>query len=265
MKIITITNQKGGVAKTTTAINLAAGLARMGKRVLLADFDPQGNATTFLGMDAAPGAYILLAAYIPNLAALLGGNAADQIRARIVQARESLDILPGNMQTAVAQTFMLQGKRDIYLLRNALTGLFSAYDFVILDTAPSVGGILELAIFAADRVIIPTACESGSIEGLEQTLKMLEELKTGGWEGSLLGILPTFFDERTKERRMINAYLARQYGEARLSPIHESTALRELPNYQVTIFEKADADGKKKTADRAAQEFEDLARKVARR
>lgn len=265
MKIITITNQKGGVGKTTTAINLAAGLARIGKRVLIGDFDPQGNVTYFLGIDTTPGAYTLLAAQIPSLSILLGKNAAEQIRSHVVRARENFDILPGDAQTAVAQKLILQSKSNIYLIREAITEFFSQYDFVILDTAPSLGGILELAIFAADLVLIPTSCQSGSIDGLEKTVNMLGDLKTNGWEGTLLGILPTKFDERTNESRMINAYIARKYAAAYLPPIHASVAIDELPNYQVTIFEKAEVDGKKKTAARAAQEFEALAQKVAKR
>ena len=265
MKIITITNQKGGVGKTTTAINLAATLARNGKHTLLADLDPQGNATTFLGAQPAPGAYLLLAAYIPNLAALITGDISQQIKSRLIQARENLDILPGNMQTAVAQNFMLQGERDLTMLRRAITEQFREYDFVILDTAPSVGGILELATWAADKVIIPTACETGSIEGLLKTIETLKALTARNWSGQLTGILPTFFDEMTKERRETLAHYNRAFPEVCLSPIHESTALRELPNNQATIFEKAEAERGKKSAQRATQEFEALARTILRR
>ena len=265
MKIITITNQKGGVGKTTTAINLASALARTGKRILLADFDPQGSATTFLGIPLAPGAYILLAAYIPNLATLLTGDPGRYILDQIVQSSENFDILPGNMQTVVAQNFMLQGERDISLLRRAITDQFRQYDFVILDTAPSVGGILELAMWAADKVIVPASCETGSIDGLMQTAATLRALTAKGWPGQLTGILPTFFDERTTERRKTLASYNRAFPEAFLSPIHESAALRELPANHVTIFEKAEAEGSKKTAARAAQEFENLARTILRR
>jgi chromosome partitioning protein len=265
MKIITITNQKGGVGKTTIAINLSAALAGKGKKVLLADFDPQGNATTFLNILPAPGAYTLLASGIPNLAALMSGDSGRQIANQVLQVRENLDVLPGNEQTAVAQTFMLQGERDINLIRRAITEHFRQYDLIVLDTAPSVGGILEMAMWAADKVLVPASCETGSIDGLIQTIRKLTALTEKGWQGQITGIIPTFLDERTTERRETLANYKSAFPEACLPPIHESTALRELPNNRLTIFEKAEAEGRKKTASRAAQEFEDLARIVLRR
>jgi chromosome partitioning protein len=263
--IITITNQKGGVGKTTLAINLAAALARKNKKVLLIDLDPQGNATTWLNISPVPGAYTLLASGIPNLAALMAGDPGSQIASLVVQARENLDVLPGNEQTAVAQTFMLQGERDINLLRRAVTSHFRHYDFVVLDTAPSVGGILELAMWAADKVLIPASCETGSLDGLMQTARKLNTLTKKGWTGQVVGIVPTFLDKRTKERKETLTRYQTAYPDTCLSPIHESAALRELPNNRMTIFEKADLEGGKKTVARASQEFETLARAILRR
>jgi chromosome partitioning protein len=266
MKIVTITNQKGGVGKTTVAINVSAALALREKKVLLIDLDPQGNATTFLNVSPAPGAYTLLASGIPNLAALMSGDPGRQIAGLVVtEARENLDVLPGNEQTAVAQTFMLQGERDIGLLRRAITAHFRHYDFVVLDTAPSVGGVLELAMWAADKVLLPASCETGSLDGLMQTINKLKALTNKGWQGQITGVVPTFLDERTTERRETLANYQSAFADACLPPIHESTAIRELPSNRMTVFEKAEVEGSKKTAARAAQEFEALARATLRR
>jgi chromosome partitioning protein len=265
MKIVTITNQKGGVGKTTVAINISAALARRDKKVLLIDLDPQGNATTFMNVSPAPGAYTLLASGIPNLAALMSGDPGRQIASLVTPARENLDVLPGNEQTVVAQTFMLQGERDIGLLRRAITDHFRHYDFVVLDTAPSVGGVLELAMWAADKVLVPASCETGSLDGLMKTIDKLKSLTQKGWQGQITGVVPTFLDERTTERRETLESYQTAFTDACLPPVHESTALRELPSNRLTIFEKADVEGSKKTAARAAQEFETLTRAILRR
>jgi chromosome partitioning protein len=265
MKIITVANQKGGTGKTTTAINLAAALARAEKNILLVDFDPQGNLATFLGFSPTPGAYNLLAAYITSLATLMRGDRGEQIRAFIrPTGREYLALLPGSAETATAQAFMLSGERDLNLIRQAVSEQFGRYDLVILDTAPSLGGILEMALWAADEVLIPVASETAGVEGARQTVATLKALSARGWHGHLTGILPTFFDDRTVERRESLQQLQQMFGALALAPIHETTAIRELPSNQMTIFEKAEEEKNNPYARRAAQEFSTLGKAILR-
>ena len=266
MKIITIANQKGGTGKTTTAINLAAALALAEKNVLLVDFDAQGNLATFLGFTPTPGAYNLLAAYITSLATLMRGDKGEQIHAFIRKSgRDYLSLLPGNAETATAQAFMLSGERDLNLIRRAVNEQFSKYDLVILDTAPSLGGILEMALWAADDVLVPVASETAGIEGARQTVATLKALTAHGWKGRLAGVLPTFFDERTVERRESLHQLQEMFGKLALTPIHEATAVRELPSNQMTVFEKAEAEKNNPYARRAAQEFSELGKAMLRK
>jgi chromosome partitioning protein len=260
--IITIADEKGGVAKTTTVEGLLAALARAGKRVLGIDFDPQGNLADFLGLSPAPGAYTLMAAYIASLAVLMPGNKNKHVQQQVLSTgRENLSLLPGNSQTAVAQAFMLQTERDLTLLRRAIIEQFYMYDFVILDTAPSLGGILELALWAADEVIIPVSCETAGLIGASHTVETLKSLTARGWTGKLAGVLPTFYNE-TIERRESLLQLQAMFGELCFSPIHECAATRELPANEMTVFEKAEAEKGNKYALRAAQEISDLARRV---
>ncbi|MCG2785372.1 MAG: ParA family protein [Anaerolineae bacterium] len=263
MKIITVANQKGGTGKTTTAVNLAAALTLAGKKVLLVDLDPQGNLATFLGHQPRPGAYNLLAAYIPGLASLMGNDKSAQIRSFIVSAeRSQISILPGSAETANAQAFMLTGERDLNLIRQAVSEQFARYDLVILDTAPSLGGILELALWAADEVLVPVASETAAIQGAYQTIATLKALTQRGWQGCLAGILPTFYDERTVERREGLLHLQQAFGALALPPIHECTAIRELPANQMTIFEKAEAEKTNSYVRRAAQEYSALGKAI---
>lgn len=265
MRIITVGSQKGGVGKTTSAINLAAALALAEKRILLIDLDPQGNVSRFLGIAPLSGAYQLLGAYIPALSALMRGDRGEHIRSLIrPSGREHLSILPGSPETATAQALILSGERDLNLIRRAVTEQFSSYDIVILDTAPSLGGILEMAYWAADDVLIPAACETSGIEGAKQTINTLKNLTARGWHGRLAGVIPTFYDGRTVERRESLKQLNELFGDLALSPIHEATAIRELPSNQLTIFEKAEVERNIYTR-RAAGEFSALGKAILRR
>jgi len=162
-KVICITNQKGGVGKTTTAISVAHGLARKGKQVLLIDLDPQGQAAVALGMTPEPGAYWLLAA---------GQTPQEQ---RMVRqwlretGRDHLSILPGNQMTMTAQTIINAENRPVSCIRKAIESFIRAdLDYIIFDTAPSVGGIQERAIWASDLAIVPSATDYLSTDGVKK-------------------------------------------------------------------------------------------------
>ena len=216
-KIITVTNQKGGVGKTSAVLNMSAQFAFSGRRVLNVDMDPQGQCAIGLGLPQEPGVFNLL---VNN-----GFDPRQWIRS---SGRKGLDILPGDRTTATAQIVVNAENRPLEYIRNLLS-LFREYQYIFIDTAPSVGGIQERAIFAADYVLIPTATEFFSTNGLGQVLATLEQLSKKGWEGKLLGILPTFYDEVSTESKETMQELKRNFGEAVLDPIHRTTLLREAP------------------------------------
>ncbi len=216
-KIITITNQKGGVGKTSTVLNLSALIAFSGRRVLAIDLDPQGQCAIGLGLSQEPGAFNLLV------------NTNFETRQWIrPSGRKGLDIIPGDRTTATAQIVINAENRPLEFIRDLLRPL-REYQYIFIDTAPSVGGIQERAIYAADHVLIPTATEFFSTNGLGHVNSTLEQLSKKGWEGKLLGILPTFYDEISTESKETMQELKRNFREAVLDPIHRTTLLREAP------------------------------------
>ena len=227
-KIIAIANQKGGVAKTTTTITLAHAFALKNKPALVIDFDPQGQSAIALGLNPEPGVFN----------SLVPASPAPQQWVRAC-GREYLSILPGDRSTATAQIVLNAENRPIEAIGLAFKALVKNYDLVFLDTAPSVGGIQERAIWMADYVIIPVATEYLSVDSLGKTLETLSMLVQRGWKGKLLGILPTFYDQVTKESRNAMTYLQKEFSGQLLAPIHRATILRECAADGQTIWEKA--------------------------
>lgn len=233
MRIIAIANQKGGVAKTTTAAHLAHGLALAGARVLAIDCDPQGQLSSALGMKAAPDVYELLVSRRTRLADLL------------TEARPGLFLLAGNRETAAAAK-LLQDKPIDYLA-GKLEG--AEFDYCIIDTAPSVGDLLAQAIYAAGEVLIPASCDFFSVEGALQVLATINQLaNTYNWRGGILAVQPCFFD-RTQESAAILEEITRHFGAGLvLDPIHRAVILRQAAAAGQTVFE-LDPTG------RAAQQY----------
>ena len=255
MKVITIANQKGGVGKTTTAVHLAHFLAREGRTVLLIDLDPQGQAASALGLRPEPGAFYLLTMPQAGYSAI-----APWLRSTVrpderVSGRERLFLLPGDTTTATAQIVYQAENRPIYAIREALQVFREDTDVVVIDTAPSAGGIQERAVFAADFVIVPTAVDYLSLEGVSKMMTTLAVLNGQGWHGALLGVLPTFYDERTRESSRNLDILQKHFGDQVLKPIHRSVRLREAAAEGLTVFEYAPKS-------RAAEEYRALGRVV---
>jgi len=225
---ITVANQKGGQAKTTTTISLAARLAENGKRVLTMDNDPQGHCAIALGVQPEPCVFNVL----------LGlGDPHQWVRK---SGRLNLDLIPGDRSTATAQSVMAVENRPISAVRDAIAPLFAEYDYVLFDTAPSAGGVQERSLFASKYVILPVATEFLALDGLRQINETLGQLRQShNWRGMLLGILPTFYHTNTKESQAALTELKSAFGNSVLAPIHDRTVLRECAAEGKTIFEYA--------------------------
>ena len=241
--VVTIANQKGGVGKTTTVITLAHGLALKGKEVLIVDLDPQGQCATALGLDETAGVFNWLVV----------NNRLSEVA--LPTGRAKLWLLPGNYQTAEAQ--FLLGFRQAHLNHLAKLLRGGEYDYVVIDTSPSVGGLQERALFAAQLVLIPTACTFLSADAVARTFETVSENVEAGWRGRLLGVQPTFADDQTKECQQTLADLKETYPEALLEPIHRATVLAECAAEGKTIWEK-------QPTSRAGQEYVKLVYQVLR-
>ena len=215
-KIITVANQKGGTGKTTTLLSISGQLAATNHKVLVVDKDPQGNDAIAMGLPQEPGAFNLLI-----------NHTQDPMQWVRMTGRKNLEIIPGDRSTASAQILLNAENRPMDAIRQALEPLLPHYHYILIDTAPSVGGIQERAVFAADYVLIPTAAEFLSSNGLMQMMVSLKLLAQRGWDGKLLGILPTFYDDSTKESKTTLEEITKEFGEAVLAPIHRATILRE--------------------------------------
>ena len=227
--IVSIVNQKGGVGKTTTAVTLAHGLAIQGREVLLLDLDPQGQCASSLGLIQEPGVFNLL----------VGGQTLRDVTR--TTGRKRLALIPGDKRTATAQIVLNAEGFDLAVVRNAVRpALRNGVEFVVVDTAPSVGGLQEAALFASDLVVIPTAADYLATEGVVKVVDTLRALEGKGWRGAVLGILPTFYDDVTRETRAVMSDLKKAFGEKLLlRPIHKATVFRECAAEGKTIWEWA--------------------------
>lgn len=230
-KIIAVANQKGGVGKTTTSINLSAGLAYLGKKVLLVDFDPQGNSSQGIGANQHP--------HKKTIYDVLLGE--DHVKDALVHmAIPPLDVLPANINLAGADLEMAEFKigRE-KLLRNKLVEVKDDYDFIIIDCPPSLGLLNTNALSAADSVIIPVQCEYYALEGLTQllsTIRLVQRLFNPNL--TIEGVLLTMFDARTKLSVEVQQEV-RKYFKERVykSYIPRNIKLSEAPSREQTIFE----------------------------
>ncbi len=232
MHITTIANQKGGVGKTTTSINLAVGIANAGKKVLLLDFDPQANTTSGLGAsdEDAPSAYEALLDQTP-------------IRECITKTRyENLDIIQANMDLSGVE-IELAGKDDqILRLRNIMAPLKESgdYDFCIIDTPPSLGILMTSALAAADDVLIPLQCEWFGLEGLAKIVQVIFQIKETGSNPALElgGILMTMYDGRTNLSKSVVAEVEQYFAEEIYkTKVPRSVRISESPSHGLTIYE----------------------------
>jgi chromosome partitioning protein len=229
-------------------VSISHALALRERRILLVDFDPQGQCAISLAVNPEPGVFNTLV------------NTRSDIHQWIRDTgRAGLDLIPGDRSTATAQIVINAENRPINSIQQIFRVLSREYDYLVFDTAPSVGGIQERAVFAADLVLIPTATEFLSMDGLAQMMEMLTALRGNSqWDGELLGILPTFYDEQTSESSRSLSELQESFGDSVLPSIHRATVLRECAADGKTIFEMAPAS-------RASREYEELGRVLIKR
>jgi chromosome partitioning protein len=227
-RIIAIANQKGGVGKTTTAVNLAAALARTPKRVLLIDLDPQGNATMGSGVDKRE-----LENSITDV--LLGEAATGEAIAR---CEDGYDLLPGNIDLTAAEIRLMDAAGREGKLKQALDGVRGDYDFVIVDCPPSLSLLTLNALNAADSVLVPMQCEYYALEGLSALLDTIEALK-GRLNPHLQieGVLRTMFDVRNNLANAVSAELTNHFGDLVFRTIiPRNVRLAEAPSHGQSII-----------------------------
>ena len=247
--ICTLANQKGRSGENNIRCQPGAQSGLRDAVSCLVDFDPQGQCATSLAINPEPGAFNALV------------NPHSDIHQWIRDTgRNGLGSAPRGPLHGHGADRDQRGKPPHRRDPPNIQGTISReYDYIIFDTAPSVGGIQERAIYAADLVLIPTATEFLAMDGLAQMVELLNTLKEKTqWRGELLGILPTFFDEQTSESGKSLKELQEGFGDSVLPPIHRATILRECAAEGKTIFEMAPAS-------RASREYEELGRLVIKR
>ena len=234
MKIVAIANQKGGVGKTTTAVNLGSALAELGQRILLIDLDPQANATSSFGLQAVEETSL----YEPLL-----GNAS--ITERIFPTRsDALFIVPADIDLAGAEVEIARMPNHLTRLAETLKPLHTdeTFDFVLLDCPPSVGILMTNALAAADELLTPIQCEYFALEGLVKIVRLVEQVRDSGANARLElgGIVMTMFDGRTNLSEQVVAEVREHFGERVYETvIPRSVRLSEAPSFGKSILEYA--------------------------
>lgn len=227
-KIIAVVNQKGGVGKTTSVINLATYIASMGKRVLIIDLDPQGNATSGIGIsknDIKFSTYDLI----------LGHK---KINETLLKTRfKNLEILPSNSDLSGAEVEMVSQLNREYLLKNALADL--SFDYAFIDCPPSLGLLTINALTAASFVLIPVQTEYYALEGLSQLLATYQAIKQSTNPNlSILGVVLTMFDKRTTLSSQVKDEITKYFKEFVFSVnVPRNIRLAEAPSYGKAILE----------------------------
>jgi chromosome partitioning protein len=253
MKIVAIANQKGGVGKTTTAVNLGAALPELGHRILIVDLDPQANATSSFGLQAVEQTSL----YEP----LIGD--ASIIERIFPTERDGLFIVPSDLDLAGAEVEIARMPNHLTRLAETLQPLRAdeTFDFVLLDCPPSLGILMSNALAAADELLTPIQCEYFALEGLVKIVRLIEQVRDSGANKRLElgGIVMTMFDGRTNLSDQVVAEVRQHFGErVYQTVIPRSVRLSEAPSFGKSILEYAPSGA-------AAEAYRALAREFIRR
>ena len=233
-KIISIINQKGGVGKTTTVINLAAGLSMKGKKILVIDLDPQGNATTGLGLSNT-------ASSDSTIYSVLNGN--KKINEVIQQTSfENLNLVTSNVDLSGLEVETAGDSRRAFKLKDELTSILNdsraSYDYILLDCPPSLSLLTIMALVASDALVVPLQTEFFALEGLTQLMKTIERIKNNlNPDLSIRGILLTMYDRRNKLSGEVEKE-ARNYFKEKVyqSVVPRNVRLSEAPSHGVPVL-----------------------------
>ena len=230
-KIIAFANQKGGVGKTTTAVNLAATLAEQGKKVLVCDFDPQGNATSGFGIDPRSlktSVYELTVCDAP-------------VEEGIIKTKW-VDVIGANVNLAGAEIDLIELDRREYRLKMVLDQLRDAYDFIFIDCPPSLGLLTLNSLCAADSFLVPLQCEYYALEGLTQLMTTVRAVQRGLNQGiKMEGVLLTMFDGRTNLSIQVVEEVKRHFGKKVFATVvPRNVRLSEAPSHgePITAYDR---------------------------
>lgn len=223
-RVFCIANQKGGVGKTTTAINLAAGLAKHQQRVLLIDLDPQGNATMGSGIDKSQLQH--------NLYDVLIGQASIE-EARVHSESGSYDVLPANRELSGAEIDLVGMDERELQLKNAISLIADKYDFILIDCPPTLSLLTLNGLAAAHGVIIPMQCEYFALEGLSDLVNTIKRVHSNiNPDLSLIGLLRVMFDPRVTLQQQVSAQLVAHFGEKVFKTVvPRNVRLAEAPSH----------------------------------
>ena len=233
-KIISIINQKGGVGKTTTVINLAAGLSMKGKKILVIDLDPQGNASTGLGLSSTAGSD-------KTIYNVLNGNR--KITEVILSTNfENLNIITSNVDLSGLEVETAGDSRRAFKLKDELTAILNdsraSYDYILLDCPPSLSLLTIMALVASDELVVPLQTEFFALEGLTQLMKTIERIKSNlNSSLDIRGILLTMYDKRNKLSSQVEAE-ARNYFKDKVynTAVPRNVRLSEAPSHGVPVL-----------------------------